>query len=128
MEIVAFAGCWYQSLFLCHWFGVGISPSSSTRNIQHTTNVDAIHEDNEPLLQDVSEPEAERPHSADKEPTPFPVYLLLLPYIPLGLAIFIAGTRYFDFKNHGFDVLAGAAIGSVTASLGFRMYHPSLWG
>jgi membrane-associated phospholipid phosphatase len=54
--------------------------------------------------------------------------MLLLPYIPLGLAIFIAGTRYFDFRNHGFDVLAGAAIGSVTAYFGFRTYHPLLYG
>jgi membrane-associated phospholipid phosphatase len=128
MEMVAFAGLWYLSLFLCHWFGVGTTPSSSPRNIQHATNVDATHEDNEPLLSSVLEPGAERSRSADKEPTLFPVYLLLLPYIPLGLAIFIAGTRYFDFKNHGFDVLAGAVIGSVTASLGFRMYHPSPWG
>jgi membrane-associated phospholipid phosphatase len=54
--------------------------------------------------------------------------MLLFPYIPLGLAIFIAGTRYFDFRNHGFDVLAGAAIGSITAYVGFRIYHPSLSG
>ncbi|PMD33375.1 PAP2-domain-containing protein [Hyaloscypha variabilis F] len=125
---IAFAGLWYLSLFLCHRFGVGIPTSSTPRNIQQTTNFDAIHEDNEPLLQEILEPEAERSHSTEKEPTPFPVYLLLLPYIPLGLAIFIAGTRYFDFRNHGLDVLVGAAIGSVTASLGFRMYHPSLWG
>ena len=55
-----------------------------------------------------------------------PVFLLLLPYVPLGLAIFIAGTRCFDFRNHGFDVLAGAAVGTVTAWLGFRWYHPPL--
>src|SRR5580658_4078726 len=55
-----------------------------------------------------------------------PAFLLPLPYIPLGLAIFIAGTRYFDFRNHGFDVLAGAAAGTATAWLGFRWYHPPL--
>ena len=57
-----------------------------------------------------------------------PVLFLLLPYIPLGLAIFIAGTRYFDFRNHGFDVLAGAAIGIATAWFGFRWYHPPVSG
>jgi hypothetical protein len=128
MEKVAFAGLWYLSLFLCHKFGVGIQPSCSPRRIQHTTNFDALRDDDEPLLQEFLDTEAERSYLADKEPTPFPVYLLLLPYIPLGLAIFITGTRYFDFKNDGFDVLAGAAIGSIIASLGFRMYHPSLWG
>jgi membrane-associated phospholipid phosphatase len=54
--------------------------------------------------------------------------MLLVPYVPLGLAIFIAGTRYFDFRNHGSDVLAGAGVGSVTAYIGFRIYHPSLMG
>jgi hypothetical protein len=53
---------------------------------------------------------------------PLPTFLLILPYVSLGLAIFIAGTRYFDFRNHGFDVLAGAAAGSTTASFAFRLY------
>jgi hypothetical protein len=61
-----------------------------------------------------------------RKPAAPPAFLLPLPYIPLGLAIFIAGTRYFDFRNHGFDVLAGAAIGSLTAWFGFRWYHPSI--
>jgi hypothetical protein len=53
---------------------------------------------------------------------PHPIFLLILPYLSLGLAIFIAGTRYFDFRNHGFDVLAGAAVGTATASFAFRLY------
>lgn len=52
-----------------------------------------------------------------------PAYLLPLPYVPLGLAIFLAGTRYFDFRNHGFDMLAGSAVGATTAWFGFRLYH-----
>lgn len=58
-------------------------------------------------------------HREDLEPTedatrtqpsvPLPVYYLFIPYIPIGLAIFIAGTQYFDFRNHGIDVIAGAA-------------------
>jgi hypothetical protein len=51
-----------------------------------------------------------------------PTFLLILPYVSLGLAIFIAGTRYFDFRNHSFDVLAGAAAGTATASFAFRLY------
>lgn len=59
---------------------------------------------------------------------PPPVYLLILPYISLGLTIFIAGTRYFDFRNHGFDVLAGAATGIVTASFAFELYYTASLG
>jgi hypothetical protein len=53
---------------------------------------------------------------------PCPTFLIILPYVSLGLAIFIAGTRYFDFRNHGFDVLAGAAAGTASASFAFWLY------
>jgi hypothetical protein len=114
MRLVAFAGLWYLSLFLWSRFCVVIPPAS-------LPNVDADEHD-EPLLSNGSGPGLQF-HAQLRT---LPVYMLLLPYIPLGLAIFIAGTRYFDFRNHGFDVLAGAAIGSVTAYFGFRIYHPSL--
>jgi hypothetical protein len=52
-------------------------------------------------------------------------FILILPYLSLGLAIFIAGTRYFDFRNHGFDVLAGVAAGTTSASFAFRLYGNS---
>jgi membrane-associated phospholipid phosphatase len=117
MRLVAFAGLWYLSLFLWSRFCVAIPPASSP-------NVDA-DEHHEPLLSNLSEP---RPVQTSKKSKTLPVYMLLLPYIPLGLAIFIAGTRYFDFRNHGFDVSAGAAVGWVTAYFGFRIYHPSLYG
>ena len=49
-------------------------------------------------------------------------YLLISPFMSLGLAIFLAGTRDFDFRNHGFDVLAGSAAGIASASFAFRLY------
>jgi hypothetical protein len=93
----------------------------------HVSDFDA-HEDIAPLLSNDSEPGSQSPAEFSEKQAGFPAYMLLLPYVPLGLAIFIAGTRYFDFRNHGFDVLAGTATGSVTAYVGFRMYHPSLSG
>jgi len=108
------------SLFLCYRFGV-VFP----RHIPQTSNFDA-DEQIEPLLSNASESGFQSPTGSQEEQAAFPVYKLLLPYTPLGLAIFIAGTRYFDFRNHGFDVLAGSVIGSITAYVGFRMYHPSL--
>ena len=79
----------------------------------------------EPLVQSGARRAGQQSHHRYHS-TATPAYLLPLPYIPLGLAIFIAGTRYFDFRNHGFDVLAGAAVGTLTAWFGFRCYHPSL--
>ena len=78
--------------------------------------------DGEPLIQDCAQSAAHQ--SPVNQTTAAPAILLPLPYIPLGLAIFIAGTRYFDFRNHGFDVLAGSAMGTITAWFGFRLYHP----
>jgi hypothetical protein len=118
---------WYLSLFLCHRFGVIIPISASSPNISHAITSDAP-EQNEPLLLSTLDPEIQSRAQAAGQAPAFPVYMLLLPYIPLGLAIFIAGTRYFDFRNHGFDVLAGAVIGSVTAFVGYKIYHLSLFG
>ncbi|KAI1845685.1 hypothetical protein JX265_005375 [Neoarthrinium moseri] len=52
-----------------------------------------------------------------------PVYLLGLTLLPFFLAIFIAGSRWSDFRHHGFDILFGFIIGIVTAWFAFRYYH-----
>ena len=76
----------------------------------------------EPLIQNCAETAVNQ--WCINRTTTAPAILLPLPYIPLGLAIFIAGSRYFDFRNHGFDILAGSAVGTTTAWFGFRLYHP----
>ncbi|KAI0197725.1 acid phosphatase/Vanadium-dependent haloperoxidase [Astrocystis sublimbata] len=52
-----------------------------------------------------------------------PVYLLLLAVLPFFLAVFIASSRWFDFRHHGFDILFGFIIGTITAFFSFRYYH-----
>lgn len=52
-----------------------------------------------------------------------PLYLLVITIIPFFVSIFIASTRWFDFQHHGFDILFGFAIGTVTAFFAFRYYH-----
>lgn len=52
-----------------------------------------------------------------------PVYLLVIAIIPFFASIYIASTRYSDFRHHGFDILFGYAIGTVTAIFAFRFYH-----
>ena len=117
---MAFAGLWYLSLWLSAKFNVILQSQSTVQ--QQVQNDETA----EPLV-DVGEVEAPRNREPQQERhSAGPLYLLFLPYIPLGLAIFIGGTRYFDFRNHGFDVLAGAAIGAITAWFGFRWYHPPL--
>ncbi|KAI0424181.1 acid phosphatase/Vanadium-dependent haloperoxidase [Xylaria sp. FL1042] len=52
-----------------------------------------------------------------------PVYLLLLAVLPFFLAVFIASSRWFDFRHHGFDILFGFLIGTIAAYFSFRYYH-----
>ncbi|KAI0136286.1 PAP2 superfamily protein [Xylariales sp. AK1849] len=52
-----------------------------------------------------------------------PIYLLVLTVIPFFAAIFIASSRWFDFRHHGFDILFGFIIGTITAWFSFRYYH-----
>ncbi|OBT75264.1 hypothetical protein VF21_05648 [Pseudogymnoascus sp. 05NY08] len=52
-----------------------------------------------------------------------PLYLLALAFIPTGGAMYIAASRYSDFRHHGFDVLSGSFIGTVAAFAAFRYYH-----
>jgi hypothetical protein len=51
-----------------------------------------------------------------------PVYLLVFAIIPFA-SIYVSSTRYSDFKHHGFDILFGYFIGTVTAVFAFRFYH-----
>jgi hypothetical protein len=52
-----------------------------------------------------------------------PVYLLLLAIIPWFASIYIASTRFSDFRHHGFDILFGYFIGTTSAIFAFRFYH-----
>lgn len=52
-----------------------------------------------------------------------PVYLLVFAVAPFFAAIYVTSTRYSDFRHHGFDVLFGFFIGTVTAIFAFRYYH-----
>ena len=37
--------------------------------------------------------------------------------------MYIAASRYSDFRHHGFDILSGSFIGTVAAFAAFRYYH-----
>lgn len=76
-------------------------PSLHTRMAMHTTAVAAVRR------------QAASP----------PLYLLGLCVLPTFGAVFIAGSRWFDFRHHGFDILFGFLIGTATAIFAFRYYH-----
>lgn len=55
-----------------------------------------------------------------------PLYLLTIVLIPIAAAIYIASTRFTDYKHTGFDVLFGSLEGIVAAWFAFRYYHPPI--
>lgn len=52
-----------------------------------------------------------------------PTFLLVLPLIPIGAAVWVTATRFTDFRHHSTDLLAGSLLGIVTAWFGFRWFH-----
>ena len=52
-----------------------------------------------------------------------PIYLLVIAVVPFFASVFIAGSRWWDFRHHGFDIIFGYLIGTVTAFFSFRYYH-----
>ena len=54
-----------------------------------------------------------------------PVYLLIFTIIPWFASIYISSTRYSDFRHHGFDILFGYLIGTLSAFFGKTLPIPS---
>ncbi|KAH9865546.1 hypothetical protein J1614_009131 [Plenodomus biglobosus] len=52
-----------------------------------------------------------------------PVWTLVLVLVPVASAIYIASTRFTDFRHFGFDLLFGSLIGITCAWFSFRFYH-----
>ncbi|KAG9238620.1 PAP2 superfamily-domain-containing protein [Amylocarpus encephaloides] len=81
-----------------------VGPSKSLEDLESTGHNDAII-------------------AARNEAAAPPVYLLAIAIIPWFASIYIASTRWSDFRHHGFDILFGYFIGLVTAIFAFRYYH-----
>jgi membrane-associated phospholipid phosphatase len=104
----SFAAFTYLTLFLCAKFAITIPFLAPA----------AYHESDATAFYGTSERIAAR----NKAAAP-PLYLLVIAFIPLGVASYITGTRYSDYKHHGFDLVFGAILGAVFAWFGFRLYH-----
>lgn len=60
--------------------------------------------------------------TATATPPPPPVWLLIIAFVPVGVAMFVSVSRWFDYRHHGFDVISGAVIGVLCAWVNFRLY------
>src|SRR5690606_13849248 len=52
-----------------------------------------------------------------------PIYLLVIALLPFFGSVFIASSRWFDFRHHGFDIIFGYVIGTIASIFSFRYYH-----
>lgn len=129
--LVSFAGFFYLALFLCSKFAIKL-PYLSNSSARHFTSPSAFSrarpsksEDSGTSgksLETLSGRQDSARFSCDDAAAP-PLYLLVLPLIPICVATYISTTRFSDFRHHGFDILFGAALGIVISWVSFRMYH-----
>jgi membrane-associated phospholipid phosphatase len=132
----AAAGLIYLSLYLASKLAVSVpylSPRSYSKDGVHTSAFPSRAErsasERSPVKAKSHENDAEPSGHDDKiiasrnEAAAPPVYLLALAIIPWFASIYIASTRYSDFRHHGFDILFGYLIGLVTSIFAFRYYH-----
>lgn len=52
-----------------------------------------------------------------------PLWQTALAFAPVFVALFICSSRYADFHHAGFDIIAGAVLGTVVSWASFRLYH-----
>lgn len=52
-----------------------------------------------------------------------PLYLLAIAVIPFFASVYIAGSRWWDYRHHAFDIIFGYLIGFVGAVFSFHYYH-----
>lgn len=133
----SWAGLLYLSLFLCSKFAVGIpyfKPSNyqniNSNTYDYDTNLRHPNRNLPSSHSDISSSTTHENAATSNSPPPRnttaapPIYLLLLAvYLPVGTAIFICVSRWFDYHHHGIDICSGAFIGAFCAYFSFRYYH-----
>lgn len=48
---------------------------------------------------------------------------MVIAFVPTATAFFIAASRWFNYRHHGFDIIFGSLMGMIFAWIGFNMYH-----
>ena len=123
----AWAGMLYLTFFICAKFAVQIPflPSTAT-NRRFISTFDEEDEVPPGKSSRASSPIVTGTgHSVPprNEAAAPPIYLLILAFVPVGVAFFVSVSRWFDYRHHGFDIISGSLIGIFTAYFGFRLYH-----
>lgn len=116
----------YLALFLCSKFSISIPYLLPYPYRAQKANSAVDPSTRDPLTAgDISDESMTNytPISLRDQAAAPPAYLFILPLIPIALATYVAGTRYSDFRHHGFDILFGATLGTIISWTSFRIYH-----
>ncbi|KAJ5999562.1 hypothetical protein N7451_007372 [Penicillium sp. IBT 35674x] len=99
----SFSGLGYLTLWLCAKFSVGFPylPSYPVDGDDHRDEQTSV-----------------RTRAAAP-----PVPLMVITFVPTATAFFIAASRWFNYRHHGFDIIFGSLMGMAFAWIGFNMYH-----
>ncbi|KIW91280.1 uncharacterized protein Z519_08176 [Cladophialophora bantiana CBS 173.52] len=123
----SWAGMLYLTLFICSKFAVQIpflSPNSESGR-----RIPAFDEEEDQSgKESITSSFHQRPHPPRNQAAAPPIYLLIIAFIPIAVAMFISVSRYFDNRHAGFDIISGSVLGIFTAWLGFRWYHLPIQG
>ena len=129
----------YLSLFLCSKFAIAIpflpnhttsqlagSPTSENHHLLPMTR-EGRYSTDDPQDQHYDTRDS---HLIGKEDIPIrnraaapPNHLIIIAFIPIGIAIWVTSTRFVEFYHFGFDMISGALIGILSAWFAFRWYH-----
>ena len=111
---ISWAGMLYLTLFLCAKFSISI-PCILPKSCGDSR-------DRRYKITDQARDSVGREFFRKQTAAP-PVYLLVLAFVPVYVAFFIATSRYVDNRHAGFDIIFGSLIGIFFAWLGFHWYH-----
>jgi hypothetical protein len=139
--VVSWAGLLYLTLFLASKFSVAIpylaprqfstnpaytsaiTPSNLKKRASTGRSILPVHKQEESSLSSPGYNENDDVVPIRYQSAAPPVYTLVLILTPIGSAIYIASTRFTDFRHFGFDLLFGSFIGITAAWFSFRWYH-----
>lgn len=135
----SWAGMLYLSLFLCSKFAIAIPflPHNTTSQIAGVSGSEnhqllPLNSEGRYSTEDPQDKRFDSRHSnlVDSAPVPIrnqaaapPNHLIIIAFIPIGIAVWITSTRFVEYYHFGFDMISGALIGIVSAWFAFRWYH-----
>ncbi|KAG8626349.1 hypothetical protein KVT40_005294 [Elsinoe batatas] len=130
----AFAGLVYLSLWLCVKFNVTF-PYVQPYTAHELATAPAEDQATLPTYNNPANVASPRKSGlTDRHPLQLyrkagaapPVWGIGIALTPILFAVWIASTRYQEYKHDGFDCISGSVCGILTAWVSFRMYHNSI--